>query len=197
MGVVAVIILESSLLHGCHSHQFSSVITLGLLPLMHWRSLHWRLCRCMGFIALVTLALLLGCCPHCTCVFANIALGSLPLSCLLALMPLHGHHCQLCMGVIAIFAWMSPLSSYWRHPHCMGVIAINSLASLRWHCCPQRAGVFAVVALALSRDLQTGCIMSWPLISLMMLMSSNGNAGILLGHWLLSCLECCVVWLLV
>jgi hypothetical protein len=31
----------------------------------------------------------------------------------------------------------------------MGVIAINSLALLRWLCSPQRAGVFAVVALAL------------------------------------------------
>jgi hypothetical protein len=117
MGVVAVIILASSPLHGCHSHQFSSIIALALLPLKRWHSLRWRLCHCMGFIALVALALLLGCCPHCTCVFANIALESLPLLCSLALMPLHGHHCQLCMGIIAIFAWMSLLSSYWHYPY--------------------------------------------------------------------------------
>ncbi len=54
-----------------------------------------------------------------------------------------------------------------------------------------------LVTAPLSRDLQTGYITSWPLISLMMLMSSNGNDGILLGHWLLSWLERCMVWLLV
>jgi hypothetical protein len=90
----------------------------------------------MGIIALVALALFLGCCPHCTGVFANIALGSLPLSRLLALMLSHGRHCHFCKGIIAIFAWASSLSSYWNHPRCMGVIAINSLALLHWCCCP-------------------------------------------------------------
>ncbi len=51
-----------------------------------------------------------GSCPHCTGVFANIALGLLPLSRLLALMLLHGrhchflqgHHCHICTGVLAV-----------------------------------------------------------------------------------------------
>jgi hypothetical protein len=86
---------------------------------------------------------------YCTGVFANIALGSLPLSRLLALMPLHGRHCHFCKGIITIFTRALLLSSYWHHPHCMGVIAINSLALLHWRCHPDTLVFIALVSLPL------------------------------------------------
>jgi hypothetical protein len=129
MDVVAVIIMASSPLHGCHSHQFSSVFALALSPSTRWRlcssctgfaPLRWHHCRhCAGVFAIPWSSLPTfrwRCCHHCADNFANIVLEVLPLSC-------------------------------WHFSQCgagFALIALASLALLRWRCCQHCAGVFNV-----------------------------------------------------
>ncbi len=122
------------------------VIKLVSSPLSQWRNHH----RCTGVFAIVTMASLPSLrwhhCQDCTGIVSPL----LPLHCspnradLFALM-LHWHHHRHCTAAVAPFNL-----TYLRC--CGSVVALVTLAllpSVRWHYRPHRAGLFALVVLAL------------------------------------------------
>ncbi len=127
-GINEVFKLVSSPLSQWHHHRrqcagILAIVTMALLP-----SLHWRHCQdCMGIV----LPLLpLRCSPYCADLFA--------------LMP-HWRHHRHCTGVVAPVN-LACLSC------CASVVALVTLAlspTVRWHYHPHRAGLFALVVLAL------------------------------------------------